>query len=129
MQEQNETVMVPQHYARWPIEPIYFAMVNSLDYARGNILKYILRWDMKDGLIDLYKAERYLDQYSTLKEEEAAKVPASEMTFHLHPSPATALERFLRRNRVTPTDSDITELEAYIMELKEANYGGPALSA
>ena len=122
MPEQNETVMVPQHYARWKLEPIFFAMVNGLDGARKDIIKYIMRWDMKDGLIDLYKAARYLDQYTTLQEEEGAGIPIFDMEFYKHPSPATALERYLRRNSVVLTEADIAELEAYVIELKGGLY-------
>jgi hypothetical protein len=51
----------PNHYTRWKIEPITFIQENDLDFLRGNIIKYIMRYDDKDGLKDLEKARQYLD--------------------------------------------------------------------
>jgi hypothetical protein len=51
----------PTHYSRWKIEPIEFIRANKLDFARANIIKYIMRYDAKDGLKDLEKARQYLD--------------------------------------------------------------------
>ena len=60
----------PNHYSRWSIEPITFIRANSLDFARANIIKYIMRYDAKDGLKDLDKAQQYMDW---LKEDWIAK--------------------------------------------------------
>lgn len=35
--------------------------MNDLTYWQGNIIKYVSRFDAKDGLWDLRKARRYLD--------------------------------------------------------------------
>lgn len=51
----------PNHYARWVIEPITFIMKNKIGYAVGNVIKYVLRYDAKNGLEDLKKARRYID--------------------------------------------------------------------
>lgn len=51
----------PDHYARWAIEPVEFIMVNGLPFAVGNIIKYVMRYDAKDGVQDLKKAARYLE--------------------------------------------------------------------
>lgn len=62
MQEQaKDPVHRPSHYARFEIEPIYFIMKNKLPFAAGNVVKYVCRWDAKDGIQDLKKARRYLD--------------------------------------------------------------------
>lgn len=53
--------MRPHHYARFKIEPVEFIMVNGLPFAIGNVIKYVCRWDAKDGIQDLKKARRYLD--------------------------------------------------------------------
>ncbi|MBD5585821.1 MAG: DUF3310 domain-containing protein [Clostridia bacterium] len=52
----------PVHYRRWEIEPLEFISRNRLDYIRGNIIKYIMRYDMKGGVEDLRKARVYLDR-------------------------------------------------------------------
>ena len=57
----------PPHYARWDIEPISFIMRNQIPYAEGNVIKYVMRHDMKDGVKDIDKAIRYLEM---IKEEK-----------------------------------------------------------
>lgn len=57
----SDDVYRPHHYARYKVEPIYFIMENNLPFWLGNMIKYGLRYDAKDGLKDLKKARRYLD--------------------------------------------------------------------
>jgi hypothetical protein len=57
----KDAVHRPDHYARFAIEPITFIMANNIGFAAGNVIKYVMRWDAKDGLQDLRKARRYLD--------------------------------------------------------------------
>jgi hypothetical protein len=59
--ETREAVVLPQHYARFKIEPILFIGENDLSFLQGNVIKYVLRYDAKNGLEDLMKARRYLD--------------------------------------------------------------------
>jgi len=54
------TTKNPTHYSRWKIEPIEFIRANKLDALRANIIKYIMRFDAKDGQRDLDKAKEYL---------------------------------------------------------------------
>ena len=56
----------PDYYARYDIEPISFIMRNQVPYAEGNVIKYVLRHDMKGGKEDIDKAIRYLEM---IKEE------------------------------------------------------------
>jgi len=51
----------PPYYARWKIEPNTFNIINGVSTDVGNIIKYIMRHDGKDGLKDLYKARDYLN--------------------------------------------------------------------
>ena len=63
----------PDYYARYDIEPISFIMRNNIPYAEGNVIKYVLRHDMKGGREDIDKAIRYLEM---IKEEKySAKSP------------------------------------------------------
>ena len=55
------------YYARYDIEPISFIMRNQIPYAEGNVIKYVLRHDMKGGVEDIDKAIRYLEM---IKEEK-----------------------------------------------------------
>ncbi|MDM8214766.1 DUF3310 domain-containing protein [Desulfovibrio piger] len=59
----------PLHYARWKIEPLEFISRNKLDFLRGNIIKYIMRYDAKNGVEDLKKARVYLDRLIRHAEE------------------------------------------------------------
>ena len=51
----------PDYYARYDIEPISFIMRNQIPYAEGNVIKYVMRHDMKGGARDIDKAIRYLE--------------------------------------------------------------------
>ena len=57
-----ETVDVsqPEHYKHGTIEPKDFIMANKMNWAEGNIVKYITRHRYKNGLEDLKKAQVYL---------------------------------------------------------------------
>jgi hypothetical protein len=51
----------PEHYSRWKIEPVSFIMKNNIPFAEGNVIKYTMRHDAKNGLEDIQKAIRYLE--------------------------------------------------------------------
>ena len=66
----DDIVNQPSHYARYKIEPVTFTMVNNLDFATGNIVKYSLRAGHKtyagktadeSAIIDLQKVIRYAE--------------------------------------------------------------------
>lgn len=57
----SDPVHLPHHYARFKIEPIRFIMENNLPFEVGNVVKYVVRADAKNGIEDLKKARRYLD--------------------------------------------------------------------
>lgn len=59
----KDMVTLPNHYARFKIEPVRFSVENNLNFFQANIVKYILRYDAKNGMEDLRKARRYLDMF------------------------------------------------------------------
>lgn len=63
----------PTHYSRWKIEPLDFISANNLDFLRGNIIKYIMRYDAKGGLEDLKKARVYLEKLIEKAEKDHGK--------------------------------------------------------
>lgn len=67
----GDAVTLPPHYTRFKIEPITFIMENNLSFQQGNIIKYVCRWEGKDGLQDLKKARRYLDMWIRKLEGDA----------------------------------------------------------
>ena len=63
----------PLHYENdSSIDVIDFCNIYKLDFTEGNIIKYIVRYKLKNGLQDLEKARDYLDrlierEYNMLK--------------------------------------------------------------
>lgn len=106
----NEAVMLPNHYGRWKIEPQYFITVNELDKNRGDIIKRIMRWDAKDGLIDLYKAMRDLEIYTKFQEEKLSGVSMRSMRFHQIPSLMEVIYRYVTRNKMKPSAQEWSDL-------------------
>jgi hypothetical protein len=51
----------PSYYKRWKLEPIVFCMENDLPFWLGSVIKYVMRYDQKNGLEDLHKAKAYID--------------------------------------------------------------------
>ena len=53
----------PNHYENGTeIDVIEFCDVYNLDFIEGNIIKYIVRYKLKNGIDDLEKAKEYLDR-------------------------------------------------------------------
>lgn len=61
----------PHHYTRFAIQPLTFIAANRLDFLVGNVIKYVCRHDAKNGLEDLMKARRYLDELINRTEKES----------------------------------------------------------
>lgn len=51
----------PTHYNQFNIQPITFIMANNLSFSQGNAIKYICRYQNKNGIEDLKKAKQYID--------------------------------------------------------------------
>lgn len=63
-----DNVNLPKHYARFKIEPIRFVTENGVDFMSGNVIKYVMRHDAKNGREDLLKAQRYLTMLIKFKD-------------------------------------------------------------
>ncbi len=50
----------PDYYRRG-IEVTKFILSWELDFCEGNIVKYLCRWQEKNGIEDLKKAKKYLE--------------------------------------------------------------------
>jgi len=66
----TDIIKQPKHYIANVIEPIDFIIANKLNFCEGNVVKYISRWRLKNGVEDLKKAKQYID---FLIEKEVAK--------------------------------------------------------
>ena len=60
----------PPHYTKGSIECIDYINAWGMDYLQGNIIKYVTRYELKNGVEDLKKAQFYLNM---LIEREDAK--------------------------------------------------------
>lgn len=49
------------HYEDMDIQPWEVIRRGKLDFWQGNVVKYVMRADTKNGLEDLLKARHYLD--------------------------------------------------------------------
>lgn len=63
------------HYTQFKIQPIVFIEVNEIGYCAGNVIKYVCRENLKDGLKDLLKARTYLDCLIEEKRTGVFKAP------------------------------------------------------
>ena len=63
----------PKHYNQLAIQPRDYITKNNLGYNEGNIVKYISRWRFKEGLVDLKKAQNYINYLIKLVEEHQQK--------------------------------------------------------
>tara|TARA_R100000935_G_scaffold1654_1_gene5089 strand:+ start:466 stop:696 length:231 start_codon:yes stop_codon:yes gene_type:complete len=50
----------PKHYKQGKIEVIDFILDQKMNYLEGNIIKYVTRYKLKNGIEDLKKAHWYL---------------------------------------------------------------------
>ena len=56
-----------QHYKDFKIQPIEFITANKLSFIQGNVIKYICRYDKKNGNEDIDKAIHYCELLKELK--------------------------------------------------------------
>jgi hypothetical protein len=59
------------HYSKMAIEPLEYITKNQLNFAEGNVIKYVSRWRSKGGVEDLKKARHYLDVLIEQAERES----------------------------------------------------------
>jgi len=72
--DHDSRIIRPNHYARYIIEPITFINANQLPFNIANVIKYVCRYDAKNGIEDLEKAKRYIDiQIECMRRHDAIK--------------------------------------------------------
>lgn len=59
----SDNVKHPSHYTQFKMEPLEFLRANKdcLNFLQVNIIKYVCRYKLKNGLEDLEKAQNYLN--------------------------------------------------------------------
>jgi len=69
---QEREVTHPFHYMQGGVDVLEFASYHTpldqqIGFARINVLKYVSRYDKKNGMDDLLKAQRYLEELIKLE--------------------------------------------------------------
>lgn len=70
--KQSDEIKSPSHYALYAIQPMEFIGRNRIGFIEGNIIKYVARYAMKNGVEDLKKARHYLDKL--IEREETGNI-------------------------------------------------------
>lgn len=65
-----EDITKQPHYTQYKIQPMEFIGMNKIGYIEGNIIKYVCRYNVKNGVEDLKKAKHYLDKLIEREEDE-----------------------------------------------------------
>ena len=60
------------HYNQYAIQPTEFICKNKIPFIEGNIIKYIVRHRLKNGLEDLMKAKHYIELLIEFEYKEAS---------------------------------------------------------
>jgi len=58
------------HYQDYAIQPLEFITKNKLSYIQGNIIKYVVRFNQKNGTEDLDKAIHYINILKEVSREK-----------------------------------------------------------
>lgn len=68
------------HYTRCSIQPWEIIERNGLGFFEGNVIKYVMRYQNKNGLQDLLKAKHYIE-YLINREEKNVQTITQEREF------------------------------------------------
>lgn len=60
------------HYSKMAIQPLTYIQANKIGFEEGNVIKYVSRWENKNGVEDLKKARDILDKKIAFEEAQAA---------------------------------------------------------
>lgn len=67
----SDNINQPPHYTQGRFQPIDVIEDWNLGYHEGNVLKYIRRWQDKNGIEDLKKALWYLQRFVELNDTKS----------------------------------------------------------
>lgn len=74
----NDKQVGGQHYNNKAIQPWDYITQNNLGYLEGCIIKYVSRYQEKNGIEDLEKAKHFLDKLIEVTNERLQKAAAGE---------------------------------------------------
>ena len=102
----------PKHYTDMVVSPLEFIKANGLSWNAGNVIKYVSRYPLKNGVEDVMKALWYLNDLIKDKEDD---------TYHYTPrcneDLAMTPSSYCHRNKMSPTVTEvITKVTRYGMD-------------
>lgn len=68
----SSKVVHPGHYNQGPIECWDFVVSHKMGFLEGNIVKYLCRYQHKNGIEDLLKAREYLNKLIEVTRDQAS---------------------------------------------------------
>lgn len=74
----HDPVSSPRHYTQHKVECI--EVTENMSFTLGNVIKYVWRADLKNGIQDLEKAKWYLEREIERRSESIEQAPAPELT-------------------------------------------------
>lgn len=89
-----------EHYkdGRGGIQPVEFIERNGLPFCMGNVIKYLYRWKLKGGKVDLDKAIHYCELAMSMYRPCVAD---SDDTWEVRP------DEFIRSNKLSLTEARV----------------------
>ena len=82
-----DTQVGGSHYKGFKIQPVEFIHQNGIGYMAGNVIKYVSRYQEKNGIEDLKKAQHYIDiliEFEQGAEKKPVKPVALSLEAHHH---------------------------------------------
>lgn len=64
-----EEIKSPKRYTQGSIECWDYILDKEMNYLEGNIIKYVTRYKLKNGIEDLKKARVYLDKLIEVQDD------------------------------------------------------------
>ncbi|HEY1248008.1 MAG TPA: DUF3310 domain-containing protein [Nitrososphaera sp.] len=66
----NERQVGGDHYQGASVQHWDFVLMHQIPYMEAQIIKYVMRWRSKDGIIDLVKAQHFLEKLIEWEKEQ-----------------------------------------------------------
>lgn len=86
------------HYKKYSYQPVEFSVQAKLSFIQGSIVKYIVRYEDKNGVEDIQKVIHYAELAKELK--YIAKPKPYQLTY---------VHRFCTENKLSPLQNDVVK--------------------
>lgn len=107
------------HYQKYKIQPIELILQLGLDFPAGNIIKYFMRWEDKNGIEDLNKIKQYLE-FIWDDTTGFEHIKNSQILTELH------LKDFIEKNKLNRLQALFLSNFIYFLYEKQISFNGKA---